>query len=70
MNPADEMIMWTRHALHHRRMFWRYRAWVRLGHWARRDAKECRWHRDYAWWALSMAKDARARITQAERIAA
>ena len=71
MNPADEMIMWTRHALHNRRMFWFRRQWVREGHRSRENAAECRHHREHGWAAIRRARQARARITQAaERIAA
>ena len=71
MNPADEMLMWTRHALHHRRLFWFYRAWAAEGYKPRRCAGDCRWHRTNAWAAIRRARQAQARITtQAERIAA
>jgi len=68
---AKMMMVWTCHALHHKRMYWFRLAWVREGHRVRENAADCRRHREHAWFALRMAKDARARITQAaERIAA
>jgi len=68
---AEMMTVWTRHALFHKRMYWFRLAWVREGHRTRENAADCRRHRQSAWFALRMAKDARARITQAaERIAA
>lgn len=71
MTPADEMRMWIRHALHNRALFWHYRRWIRLRRWARADAKECRRHRESAWWAISRARQARAQAAEhAERIAA
>ena len=71
-NPHAEMMkVWREHALFHKRMFWFRRAWVREGYRVRENAADCRRHRKHAWWALKMAKFARAKATQyAERIAA